>query len=332
MPGADMDLSVVIVNYKTPQLLVDCIASVKKETHRLSYEIIVVDNCSQDDSQSIVTQHFPDVIWVQMKSNNGFASGNNAGIKKAKGEYVLLLNSDTLVLDGALDKCVAYLKQQTDPTIKVLGCKLLNRDGSLQYSSFPRVVWPSISVTADKNIVLFKIKTLFKGHFKKDPNNAIIHRHIHIADSICGAFILFERGIIKKTGLLDPDFFMYFEEIEWAHRISQQGYKIVYYPEVSIVHFSQGSCMNMKVGKQVLFSEGLFILKYYGSAGYFLFLFLNYLNIITGFVLYPFLSREVKDKSNARRIRFMPLHPAHWRILFGYHRRLGSGKQPLRVT
>ncbi len=127
-----MDLSIIFVNYKTAQLLLDCIGSIYTQTKTLSLEIIVADNFSQDDSQQIVTEKFPEVVWIDMGYNAGFARANNAGIKIATGEFLLILNTDTIILDGALDKVVALFKAEKKAV--ACGVQLLNTDGSHQIS------------------------------------------------------------------------------------------------------------------------------------------------------------------------------------------------------
>src|SRR5688500_15595084 len=108
-----MDLSIILVNYKSPHLALDCIKSIYQETKKLSFEIIVVDNFSEDNSREVILQKYPAVIWIQMPYNAGFARANNAGIKAANGTYVLILNTDTIILDGALDKAVELFKKET---------------------------------------------------------------------------------------------------------------------------------------------------------------------------------------------------------------------------
>jgi GT2 family glycosyltransferase len=125
-----MDLSIVIVNYKSPQLILSCLKTIYNETKIISFEIIIVDNDSNDDSRQIIQQHYPNVQWIQMDYNSGFARANNAGIRNAKGEFLLLLNSDTLILENALDKIVSYVRQ--DNSVAAASVQLLYADYTAQ--------------------------------------------------------------------------------------------------------------------------------------------------------------------------------------------------------
>ena len=327
-----MDLSIIIVNYKTPQLILDCLASVYRETNQHSFEIIIVDNHSEDNSKEIITGKFPGVKWIQLDKNSGFATGNNEGIKKAEGDFILLLNSDTIILEGAIDKCISFLKSQTDSSVAVLGCKLLNSDRSLQHSSFPKRIWPGLKTTVLQNILLGKIRSSVFGKIDTPLDNGSLHGTIHFADAIGGSFILFDRKILSSAGLLDSDFFMYFEEIEWANRITSAGYKIIYYNKANIIHLHGASSPNMQVKKQSIFSQGLFILKVYGKAGYLFYLFMNYLNIISGYILYPLLSSDSKQNFRNRVKLFEPMSRHHLETLFYYGKRTSSGKKPLKAS
>ena len=125
-----MDLSIIIVNYKSPQLVLSCLETIYNETKIISFEIIIVDNDSKDDSRQIIQQHYPNVQWIQMDYNSGFARANNAGIRNAKGEFLLLLNSDTLILENALDKIVSYVRK--DNSVAAASVQLLYADYTAQ--------------------------------------------------------------------------------------------------------------------------------------------------------------------------------------------------------
>jgi GT2 family glycosyltransferase len=267
-----MDLSIIFVNYKTAQLLLNCIDSIYTQTKTLSVEIIVVDNFSQDESQQIVTTKFPAVKWIEMPYNAGFARANNAGIKIAAGEYVLILNTDTIILDGALDKALALFKAEKDAV--ACGVQLLNTDGSHQISGAHFI----------KGGLNFLLPLPYLGNFVRYlgyrlkstvPSITSISDKMEV-DWIVGAFILTRTATAQKT-LLDEDFFMYAEEIEWCSRLRQQG-KLFLYEAPKVIHLggaTSGSFYNTeesdnsknlwnKKGRQILISMMLRIRKQYG--------------------------------------------------------------------
>lgn len=267
-----MDLSIIFVNYKTAQLLLDCIDSIYIQTKTLSLEIIVVDNFSQDDSKKTVTDKYPAVVWLDMSYNSGFARANNAGIKIATGEFVLILNTDTIILDGALDKAVALFKAEKDAV--ACGVQLLNTDGSPQISGAHFI----------KGGLNFLLPLPYLGNFVRYwgyrlkttvPSITSVNDKMEV-DWIVGAFILTTSAIAKNT-LLDEDFFMYAEEIEWCSRLRQQG-KLFLYEAPKVIHLggaTSGSFYNTeesdnsknlwnKKGRQILISMMLRIRKQYG--------------------------------------------------------------------
>jgi hypothetical protein len=275
-----MNLSIIFVNYKTAQLLLDCIDSIYTQTKTLSVEIIVVDNFSQDDSKAIVTGKYPAVIWIDMVYNAGFARANNAGIKIATGEFVLILNTDTIILDGALDKVVALFKVEKNAV--ACGVQLLNTDGSNQISGAHFV----------KGGLNFLLPLPYLGSFVRYwgyrlkssiPSITSISNKVEV-DWIVGAFILTTSAIAQEI-LLDEDFFMYAEEIEWCSRLKKKG-KLFLYEAPKVIHLggaTSGSFYNTeesdnsknlwnKKGRQILISMMLRIRKQYGIGWFMLML------------------------------------------------------------
>lgn len=272
-----MDLSIIFVNYKTAQLLLNCIDSIYTQTKTLSVEIIIADNFSEDESKAIVTEKFPEVVWIDMGYNAGFARANNAGIKIATGKFVLILNTDTIILDGALDKAVALFKAEKDAV--ACGVQLLNKDGSHQISGAHFI----------KGGLNFLLPLPYLGKFVRFWGyrlNSTVPSITSVSDKmevdwIVGAFILTTRKIALAT-LLDEDFFMYAEEIEWCSRLKQQG-KLFLYEAPKVLHLggaTSGSFYNTeesdnsknlwnKKGLQILISMMLRIRKQFG-VGWFL--------------------------------------------------------------
>lgn len=227
-----VDLSVVILNYNTVDLTRTCLSTVlaaKLGGYRM--EVTVCDNGSTDGSIDMMRSEFPSVTLIENKKNLGFAAGNNPGIKAARGRYILLLNSDTEVPQGTLATMIRFMDD--NPDIGASTCKLLLPDGSIDpacHRGFP-TPWASITYLL-KLEKLFPGSTIFGQYHQGYKGFATIHE----VDCIVGAFFLVRREVVAQVGLLDEDYFMYGEDIDWAYRIRTAGWKIMYNPEVSILH------------------------------------------------------------------------------------------------
>lgn len=331
MNPAKPDLSVIIVNYKTPQLTKDCIRSVISETKKHSYEIIVVDNDSRDNSQEIILSVFPQIKWIQNTENEGFARANNKGIESAIGNYLLVLNSDTIILDKTIDKCLNFFEQCNDSSIGVVGCKLVNADRTLQCSIHPRKYWPNLKTMLLQNVIIGKAQNYFTRNYFTGDEYAKLHSRITKTDALCGAFLMFKKSLVKKAGAFDPDFFLYFEEIEWMMRVAKRGYKIIFYPFAEVTHLiSKSSENNPQINKQRYLSQSLFIMKRYGRIGYGFYLFVFYLNNLMNFLFYPFMSKGTRRKWEQFINDYEPLNIQHILIAFRYSPKVASSTKPLK--
>jgi len=218
------DLSIIIVNYNTRELL-------RERLKSLQGQIIVVDNASADGSQKMVKKEFPSVDLIKNQQNVGFARANNQGIQRTKSKYVLLLNTDCEATHQVITETLSYL--ETHPEVGGISCKLVLPDGSIDpacHRGFP-TPWASF--------------TYFLGLEKLFPGSRLFGQYhqgyrpmgeIHDVDCISGAFFLVRREVIEHVGLLDEAFFMYGEDIDWCFRIRKAGYKIQFYPHVSVMH------------------------------------------------------------------------------------------------
>ena len=206
-----VNVSVIIVNYKTPELILDCLYTIYEQTKVVSFEVIIVDNDSQDNSQFIIQNQYPDVQWIQMNYNAGFARANNAGIKAAAGEYVLFLNSDTLMLENALDKIVSYVSQ--DNSVAAASVQLLYADYSPQNAG-NYFVYGGVNVLLTLPVLNYVVKGIGKLLKLRKPSIKASDV-INNVDWISGAFMLVRKSVLDKTGMLDEDFFLFSEEIEW---------------------------------------------------------------------------------------------------------------------
>jgi GT2 family glycosyltransferase len=239
----NVSLSIIIVNYKTPQLVVDCLHSLFGENRKDDYEVIVVDNASGDDSERYITRAFPQVKWIQMTYNAGFARANNEGIKQSAGNVILLLNSDTIILDNAVDRCLQdFVKDEC----LAAGVQLLNRDGSPQISGNYFMKGGLNHLLPLPYIGNF-VKALGNLVKVKKPNIPDADRSVEV-DWINGAFLMVKKEAIEKAGLMDEDFFLYAEESEWCSRIMKFG-RLCIYGQYKVVHL-QGESANQTFGSQ----------------------------------------------------------------------------------
>ena len=233
-----MDLSVVIVNYQTFELTRNTINSIFEYSYPFSYEILVVDNASTDDSLSKLQDYFKDkVTFIASKENNGFAAGNNQALRIAKGRYVLLLNSDTIVWENTLEDIYNYMEKHTD--VGASGCRVLLENGDLDKAckrSFPNV--------KNSFFRLFHIPT----NSKDDNYNLddLPDDEIYEIDCLTGAFMFMRAEALNEAGLLDETFFMYGEDIDLCYRIKKAGWKIIYYGESKITHLKGASSKKQK--------------------------------------------------------------------------------------
>lgn len=228
-----VDISIVIVNFNTKKLVLDCINSVKKYTTNINYEIIVVDNASTDGSVESLKK-LKDINLIISKENGGFSKGNNLGIKKAKGKYVLLLNSDTLFLENSIKKMFDLM--ETRPEVGVSSCRLLNLDKTIQSNGgyFPtlfRVFTWATFLDDLPGADYFKAYHPHLNYYEKEQE----------LDWVTGAFFLIRKSVLEKSKSLNERFFMYVEELELCFRVKKAGWKILYTPQTSIIHLGGAS-------------------------------------------------------------------------------------------
>lgn len=276
------ELSIVIVNYHAAELIADCLQSVYAYNAAASFEIIIVDNSSDHNAEAALKARFPGIIWVDMGYNAGFARANNAGIKRAAAPVVLLLNPDTLAMDNSLSRCVDLFKKTG---YAACGVQLLNEDRSPQISGnffmkgglnhlLPVPYWGNFL-----RWVAFRLKTKIPNVPKAKPEEEV--------DWISGAFLMVKKEVVKKVGLMDEDFFLYAEEIEWCSRLQKTG-RLCIFGDLHFIHL-QGEAINKSQGSeekgysnlynrkglQLMLSNHVRVRKQYGVS-WFLFLLLNY--------------------------------------------------------
>jgi hypothetical protein len=243
-----IEVSVCIVNYNTKDRLKECIDSIYYQTKGIDYELIVVDNSSRDGSCDMVKCSYPEVILIANEENKGFARANNQAIRKSRGKYLLFLNPDTVLLSNVLVILRDFFQKY--PQAGAVGCRLLNRDGSLQTSSyrFPTLIQALGNIFLLNRILPYqwlranlgyKLGNLW-GQF--DP-----HDRIREVDYVTGACIMVRKDLLDKIGLFDPKFFLYFEEKDLCLRLKKAGWRVYFTPQASVMHYiAEASKLNKK--------------------------------------------------------------------------------------
>jgi GT2 family glycosyltransferase len=263
-----VDLSIVIVNYKTRDLLRDCLRSVHASQGTFTYEVIVVDNCSSDGSVEMVKHEFPKVHLIASEIGGGYAYANNLGLRKARGRCILLLNPDTLLPPTALRDMLLFMEEH--PDAGVAGPKLVLADGSLDLAcrrSFPTL-----------DIAFYRLVGLSKRY----PDSPRYNRYnlgyldpdrLTEVDSVVGAFMLIRREALDQAGLLDERFFAFAEDIDLCYRIKvDHGWKVYYNPAVVVTHY-KGQSMKQRIAMMTIHfyrAMWLFHKKHYARRTFFL--------------------------------------------------------------
>ncbi|MEO6818519.1 MAG: glycosyltransferase [Ginsengibacter sp.] len=257
-----MELTVVIINFNVKFFLEQCLLSVRKAMKSIEGEIIVVDNCSTDDSMNFLPEKFKDVQFIWNNENIGFAKANNQAIKLSKGDYILILNPDTLVPEDCFKKCIDFLKSKNN--LAALGIKMI--DGAGHFLKESKRAFPSPLTS------FFKL-TGFASLFPRSPVFSKYHLGFldnnlnHEVDVLAGAFIMVPRSIINETGGFDEDFFMYGEDVDLSYRIQKAGFKNYYFSESAIIHFKGESTKKGSLNYVKMFysAMSIFVKKHYGD-------------------------------------------------------------------
>ncbi len=249
-----MKLSVIIVNYNVRYFLDQCLNSVLRAKKNLPIEIFVVDNNSVDGSVEMVKEKFTSVILIENKENYGFSKANNQAIKQAKGEYILLLNPDTIVEENTFEKCLKFMDEHSDAG--GLGVKMIDGKGNFLPESKRGLPTPSVAFYK-----IFGLSTLFpkSKKFGQYHLGFLDEEKIHSVDVLSGAFMLLRKNVLDKTGAMDENFFMYGEDIDLSYRITQAGYKNYYFPETRIIHYKGESTKKSSVNYVFVFYKAMVV-------------------------------------------------------------------------
>ncbi len=248
-----MDVSIIIVSYNTRELTKQCLESVLKKTEGIDFEIIVVDNNSQDSSGQMLKKEFPNVKLIESEKNLGFGKANNLGIDAAIGRNIFLLNPDTILINNAIKILSDYLDKNEN--IGICGGNLYDEEMNPSYS-FDKIP----SLLQEINILLGNPNKL-----NKNRNFNFTFKPMEVG-YITGADMMIKKSLLDKIGYFDPDFFMYYEETELTWRIKKSGYKIINIPNAKIIHL-EGKSFNCNLDKikRILTSRKLFFKKTHGN-------------------------------------------------------------------
>jgi len=255
-----LKVSIVIVSYNTLELTRDCLQSVQDSVGSdPGVEVLVVDNASSDGSQDMIAREFPEARLIRNEENAGFARANNQAFALATGEYLLLLNSDTVVLGSVIADSLDYMDAR--PEVGAMGCRVLNTDRTVQRtcSDVPSIL----------NLVLLTTG-LWKapwprwfGRYQLRGWDRDTERDVPV---VSGCYLLVRRSCVDEVGPLDEDFFFFGEETDWCVRIKQAGYRVVFAPVGEIIHHGSASAIKLEHGRDLLLTAGLvrFNRKHYG--------------------------------------------------------------------
>lgn len=245
------DVSIIIVSWNTRELLRACLASIETAAGAVTREVIVVDNASRDGSTEMVESEFSNVRLVRNADNFGFAAANNQGMELARGRYVLLLNSDTLVLDGAIEKAITFADQT--PGAGIVGCRTIFPDGRMQRNCF---LFPSVLnlfLTVTKLSHRFKSHPFF-GRYRFGWWDYLSAREV---DGVAGCFMLVQRAAIEHVGPMAEHYFMYAEDADWCWRFRNAGYSVWYTPDPCIIHLHDASASQDATAMRVQYRRSI---------------------------------------------------------------------------
>lgn len=257
-----MELSIIVSNYRNPQLLKVCLDSIIKCSEGISYELIVADSATQEDTEMLMRENFPSVKFFPFRDNVGFQAIVKRGIEESSGRYLLILNGDIIVTENSIQEMLEFIK--SDSSIGMVGPKLLNFNGTPQSSCF-RFYKPWTIVY--RRTMLGKLP-FAKKHLDWFLMNDYDHADPKEVDWLMGSSLLITREALEKVGLMDPRYFMYMEDVDWCRRFWENGFKVLYFPKAQMHHYHGKGSAKGGVIRSLLFNKMTWIhissgLKYF---------------------------------------------------------------------
>lgn len=286
-----MKLSFIIVNFNTPTVTAACLKTVQQYFGEDSdVEVILVDNAPEENHETLFRSAYPQLIYFSSDINLGFGKANNLGMQHAQGAYLLLLNSDTLLIDDSIRRCIHFMETPENKSVGLIGCRLLNPDLSIQSSFYPFTGNRFRDYAAANNPVLFKLCSVGRVYAATE--------NIRDVGDVSGAFMFLRKEVFHNTGGFDPDFFLYCEETEWCRNRISKKYRIVYFPETQIIHLGGQSAPKGLMYQQAQMSQALFWYKC-GVLPYLLFISFTLVNAV--YFLFTYLLMQSDGKRIARQ-------------------------------
>jgi GT2 family glycosyltransferase len=305
-----VELSIVILNYRSPKLVVQCVESILKSTINDDYEIIIVDNHSEDSSKSIIQHEYPDIEFISNTQNEGYGRGNNLGVQFSKGKYVLILNSDVVVATNTIQTCLTHIKEHKQ--IGILSCAILNSDGT-----------PQNYTSTIANYRKLLDDNLFVDYF--------FPKKKYVQEALMGSFLMFDRNVFTELGGFDPDFFMYSEEIELCHRFKKNDYIIKELDSVSVYHMNGGSTNDRTwANRQSNLSLALLFYKVHGLWGYIYYHLIVHFNFCVNLILMWKLDSNYRTGLKKSIKNYFVSYITYFKIPFKYSRNIGTGDKLLK--
>ncbi len=327
----NVELSIVLINYNTEHYLLNCIESIFKFTEGVNFEVIVTDNNTDGKMKDTLAEKFPKVVYHPMGYNAGFARANNAGVRASKGDYILLLNDDTLVENNAIGDAFKYLKEvEQKEDVAFLCIQLMNDDRSLQVTTHEDfLTFEEIALTPVSDIV-------FNRERPKKDSSAYLEKlkENHEAEWVSGAFLMSNKKRYTENDLfLDEDFLIYTEDVEVCQRARKLGLKNLHYSGAAIFHINSASYSVDRKSAQLTISQWLYILKTKGYLSFIKLMINDYLSIFTLW-LYTLKNRLKKDFEDAgkefRKSQIKMMNKYMFKILFSFKRAPSSSKTYLK--
>jgi GT2 family glycosyltransferase len=299
-----VDISFIIVNWNTRDILINCLHSIYKTATDIDFEIYVVDNNSTDGSQEAIKKHFPEINLIENKTNTGFAHANNQALEIMQGRYALLLNSDTILQDGAVRKLLSFMNDF--PGAGIAGAQLLNNDGSKQNS-----IDNFLSLETEVFNKSF-LRILFPNKYPSKRRSC--HSPIAV-DSVIGACMMVRKA---EVGFFDEDYFIFLEETDWCFRMHKKGWKVYHVPDARVFHISGHSKKKAPWESQIEYYKSLytFFRKNRGVVSYMAIRILKPFKILVNLILNIFGNLITLFQNERLRNRLLKYHKLLiWHIL-----------------
>lgn len=252
--GKFMELSIIIINWNTKDLLNKCLDSIARNSNDIKKEIFVVDNNSTDGSPDFIKENYPYVNLIKNTKNLGFSRANNIALRKAGGKYILLLNSDTVVEPSAVSLMMDFLEKH--PEAGMAGPKLLNSDGTIQLACRRSIPNPKVAFYRITGLSRIFPKNEEFAKYNLTFRNS---EELQEVEAISGACMMIKKKAMDEIGLLDEDFFMYGEDLDWCHRLGKMEWKIYYIPNARVIHHHRASSKKRRLKSILNFHHAMYI-------------------------------------------------------------------------